>query len=86
MSANIGRATPRIVIPQRAVSQTQGVSSIWVMSPDSTVSQRSVKLGSTYGSLWAIDSGLEAGEVVLLTGQLKMHKGSRVKPKWEEQP
>lgn len=77
--ANIGRKSPRVVIPQRAVSQMQGVSTVWVVAADSTVSLRPVTLGSTYGDMWAIESGVEAGELVLLSGQLKVHNGAKVR-------
>lgn len=81
INADIGEAQPCVVVPQRAVSQTQGINSLWVIKPDSTVEYRAVKLGSTtpQGG-WIIDSGVEAGERVLLTGQLKVHNGAKVKP------
>lgn len=78
VNAHIGEATPRVVIPQRAVSQMQGISSVWIVSADSTVSLRPVTLGSTYGDMWSVDSGVEAGEMVLLTGQLKVHNGAKI--------
>ncbi len=79
--ANIGKALPKVVIPQQAVTQSQGVSSVWVVGADSLVEQRGVSLGSTYGDMWSVVSGVDVGEMVLLTGQLKVGDGSRVIPK-----
>lgn len=78
VNAYIGQLTPRVVIPQQAVSQMQGVNTVWVVATDSTVSLRPVTLGSTYGDMWSVESGVEAGDMVLLTGQLKVHNGSKI--------
>ncbi len=78
--ANIGTPQQSITVPQMAVSQNQGVNSVWVMLPDSTVKFREVTLGATTGRNWIIESGVESGEDVLLTGQLKVHNGAKVIP------
>ncbi len=80
VKANIGVPQNNIIVPQIAVSQTQGVNSVWVMLPDSTVKFREVDLGTTSGRDWIINSGVDAGEDVLLTGQLKVHNGAKVIP------
>ncbi len=80
VKANIGSPQPRITLPQRAVSQVQGVTSVWVVKSNNTVEQRAIKLGSTYGEMWSVESGISPGERVLTTGQLKMHNGASVDP------
>ncbi len=80
VTANIGAQSERVVVPQSAVTQMQGVSSVWVVRPDSTLSFRVVRLGNTYGEDWQITSGVEAGEVVATSGQLKLHQGAKVIP------
>ncbi len=79
--ANIGAQRERVVVPQIAVSQSQGVNSVWIMKPDSTVEFRKVTLGGTTREGWIIDSGIERGESVLLSGQMKVHNGAKVSPK-----
>ncbi|MFI3248589.1 MAG: efflux RND transporter periplasmic adaptor subunit [Rikenellaceae bacterium] len=78
--ANIGNETEKIIIPQEAVTQMQGVSSVWVIKGDSTAIFRVVTVGSKYGSGWHITSGLDAGEKVATSSQLKLHEGAKVNP------
>lgn len=78
--ANIGEASDKIMVPQRAVTQLQGINSVWVIGGDSTATYRVVELGGTYGTYWHIRSGLKAGEVVATSAQLKIHEGSKVIP------
>lgn len=78
VGANVGPVRPRVVVPQQSVSQTQNLSSVWVVEPDSTVRYRRVVPGETYGSLWCIDSGLAAGERVVVAGQQKLRDGAKV--------
>ncbi|MFI3304402.1 MAG: efflux RND transporter periplasmic adaptor subunit [Rikenellaceae bacterium] len=80
LRANIGEPTERVMIPQRAVTQMQGVSSVWVINPDSTTSFRRITIGNTYGDDWHVESGLMSGEMVATTGQIKIHQGSKVIP------
>ncbi len=79
-TADIGAATPRILVPQSAVTQIQGESSVWIIEPDSTVAFRTVELGSTYGDEWQIKKGVTNGERVATSGQLKLHEGAKVIP------
>ena len=80
ITADVGAIRPAILVPQECVSQSQGVNSVWVMRPDSSVEFRKVTLGQTVGQLWAIESGLEAGEAVLTSGQMKMRSGMKIIP------
>lgn len=79
--ADVGGSQNVVMVPQRAVSQTQGINSLWVMKPDSTVEYRQVVLGSTIGNMWVVESGLDSGEKVLTQGTLKVRKGMKVKPR-----
>jgi membrane fusion protein (multidrug efflux system) len=76
--AQIGEAHPVVLVPQRAVSQTQGVNAVWVIREDSSVEYRPVELGPTYDSLWSIRQGVQAGERVVTGGLLKLHQGEQV--------
>lgn len=78
VSASLGANRERIVVPQRAVSQTQNISSVWVIHPDSTAEYRRVELGNTVGEWWIVDSGVEQGEMVATSGLQKLRNGMKV--------
>lgn len=80
VSSDIGAPQQRVVVPQIAVSQMQGVNSVWVVGADSVVNLRFVKLGQPTDKGWVVEEGLAAGEMVLCSGQLKVHNGARVVP------
>ena len=81
INARIGSPKRQIVVPQQAISQEQNITSVWVIRPDSTAEFREVKLGSIYGSYQVIDKGVNNGEIVALTGGLKLKNGAKVTPK-----
>ena len=78
ITASLGADREHIVVPQRAVSQIQNISSVWVIRPDSTAEYREVKLGSTTGEWWIVESGVKEGEVVATTGLQKLRNGMKV--------
>lgn len=77
---DIGSGRPFTVVPQQCISQTQNVNSLWVIRPDSTAEYREVTLGDTFDDMWIVEKGIEDGETVALTGQLKLHNGTKVIP------
>ncbi len=79
--AHAGRPEVCVVVPQRCVSQAQGIGSVWVLRPDSVVEFRKVELGDTYNDSWSILSGVAAGEQVLLNGTQKVRNGQKVTPR-----
>jgi membrane fusion protein (multidrug efflux system) len=70
-----------LVIPQRAVQQIQDMNQVYVVGPDNKVSVRTVKLGGTAGALQIVDSGLEAGDRVIVEGLQKVRDGMTVETK-----
>ena len=78
VTASLGVNRECIVIPQRAVQQIQSISSVWVIRADSTAEYRTVKLGSTAGEWWIVESGLDKGEVVATSGLQKLRNGEKV--------
>ena len=78
ITASLGADREQIVIPQRAVSQIQNISSVWVIRPDSTAEYREVKLGNKVGEWWVVESGLDKEEVVATTGLQKLRNGEKV--------
>jgi membrane fusion protein (multidrug efflux system) len=69
-----------ILVPQRAVTELQGIYNVAVVKPDDTVETRMVTPGERVGSLWMIDSGLVAGDRVVVEGVQKVRPGAKVKP------
>jgi membrane fusion protein (multidrug efflux system) len=70
-----------LVIPQRAVQNTQGKSLVAVVGADDTVEMRTVTTGPRSGTDWVILDGLAAGERVVVEGLQKVRGGSKVAPR-----
>jgi membrane fusion protein (multidrug efflux system) len=69
-----------ILVPQRAVTELQGVYSVAVVKPDDTIDLRMVKAAERIGNDWVIDSGLKAGEKIVVEGVQKVRAGTKVTP------
>jgi membrane fusion protein (multidrug efflux system) len=69
-----------ILVPQRAVSELQGIYNVAVVGGDDAVEIRMVHPGVRIGSLWVIDSGLKSGERIVVEGVQKVRSGVKVKP------
>ncbi|WP_341406181.1 efflux RND transporter periplasmic adaptor subunit [Luteolibacter soli] len=66
-----------VLVPQRAVMEVQGSYQIAVVT-DGKVEIRPVKVGQREGSEWVIESGLKAGETVIVEGVSKVRSGMPV--------
>ncbi len=77
---DIGSTKECIVVPQSAVSQMQGINSVWLVEKDSIATYRQVKLAGRDNGLWVIEQGVNAGDEVITAGGLKMHNGAKVAP------
>jgi len=69
-----------ILIPQRAVAQSLGRQSVFVVGHGDTVSSHDVRATAWVGQKWLIDSGLVAGDRVVVDGTQKVRPGGVVKP------
>jgi membrane fusion protein (multidrug efflux system) len=69
-----------ILVPQRCVSELQGMFSVYVVNGENKIEQRKVKLGSTIGSFWLVKEGLKDGEKVVFEGLQKVKTGMTVQP------
>ena len=69
-----------LAVPQRAVQQGLGRQFVYVVGAGDTVTARDVQPGPWSGSLWIIDSGLAAGDRVVVDGIQKVAAGRVVKP------
>jgi membrane fusion protein (multidrug efflux system) len=69
-----------ILVPQRAVSELQGLYNVAVVKADDTIEIRMVKPAQRISNLWVIDSGLKPGERIVVEGLQKVRPGVKVKP------
>ena len=67
-------------MPQRSVKQSQGVNSVYIVTDDSTVHYRVVRLGDTYGTVWGVLEGVQAGEMVVTEGLQKVRSQMKIVP------
>jgi membrane fusion protein (multidrug efflux system) len=74
------RRKDALLVPQRAVRDLQGTSQVAVVGADDKVAFKTVKLGPSHGSDFVVESGLAAGERVVVEGLQKIRNGIVVKP------
>jgi multidrug efflux system membrane fusion protein len=67
-----------VVLVNSAVIQRYNNTFVWVVKDDKTVTARQVALGVTEGEYTEITSGLQAGDVVVMTGVDKLAEGVQV--------
>jgi RND family efflux transporter MFP subunit len=70
-----------LVVPERAVQETQGVYQVVVLGPDDKVSFRNVEVGEQFDGGWIITKGLQPGERVVTEGLQKVRDGIAVAAK-----
>jgi membrane fusion protein (multidrug efflux system) len=66
------------LIPQAAVQEGQQGKFVLVVDDTNTVKQRHVALGRRINAMWVVESGLEAGEKVVVEGLQKVRTGVEV--------
>jgi membrane fusion protein (multidrug efflux system) len=69
-----------ILIPEKAVQELQGLKTVYVIGADNKASVRQIKATQRLGTDWVLDSGLQAGEIVVVDGLQKVTPGATVKP------
>jgi membrane fusion protein (multidrug efflux system) len=69
-----------LVVPQRAISELQGVFQVGVVGPDNKVEIKAVQPGPRVGSLWVVEKGLSPGDRIIVEGLQKVRPGMEVKP------
>lgn len=68
------------VMPAKAVGEDEAGHFVLVVGSNDKVEKRSVKLGSTYKDMRVVESGLKAGEKVIVEGLQKASNGETVAP------
>jgi len=67
-----------IVVPAQAVTASPDGQIVYVVKPDGTVEARRVVTNRTVEGAAVIEQGLQAGETVVIDGQLRLVPGARV--------
>ena len=75
-----------VVVPQRAVSELQGMNQVIVVGPDNVAHIRTVQLGTQIGPNIVISSGLNAGDEVVTAGNDKVKDGMKLAPQPDTTP
>lgn len=70
-----------LTVPQRAVNQAPQGAFVYVINGDNTAEMRPVTLGQWIGKSWIVESGLSAGEKVVVEGLSRVQPGIAVVPK-----
>jgi len=73
-----------VLVPNAAVQRGTPGTFVYVVSAESTVSVRKVKLGPAQGEIVAIETGLAAGETVVVDGADKLREGAKVEASTQE--
>jgi multidrug efflux system membrane fusion protein len=61
-----------------AIQRNSNMTYVYLVKTDSTVTVRPVALGTTEGDVTEITSGLNPGDIVVMTGVDKLQEGSKV--------
>ncbi|AZP11517.1 efflux RND transporter periplasmic adaptor subunit [Undibacterium parvum] len=80
VTLDLGVRKNALVVPERAVMQSQADHILFTVDKENKVVPKPVKLGSIVNGKVIIESGVQAGETVIIEGQMKAPPGSTVKP------
>src|SRR5580658_1930758 len=68
------------LLPTATIQRNAQSTYVYLVKPDSTVTVRTVQIGTVEGSDSEIASGLQSGDQVVMTGVDKLQEGSKVTP------
>jgi len=72
-------APARLAVPQSAIIQKDGKPAVWLVNANETVSLRPVTMGRYLDESVLIESGLAAGERIVVAGVHKLAEGERIR-------
>ena len=75
----LSTAKGAVLIPNQATQLSQQGTFVYVIKPDDTADLRPVTLGQRQGDDIVVTKGVAAGERVVVTGQLTVHPGAKVR-------
>jgi membrane fusion protein, multidrug efflux system len=81
-----GEKSGVFLVPQRAITELQGVRTVYLVGKEGAVETRTVTTSERLGSLWAIEKGLAAGDRVIVEGIQRVQPGMKVQAKTVPEP
>ena len=75
-----GTAERAVLVADRAIGTDQSKRYVLVVGRDNVANYREVRIGRQVGALRVVTSGLEAGEVIVVSGLQRVRPGSPVTP------
>lgn len=69
-----------LLVPQRAVQELQGKTSLWVLDGENKAQNRNVRMGARIDGDWLVEDGLKPGERIVVDGLQRMRPGTAVDP------
>jgi RND family efflux transporter MFP subunit len=79
--AAIGVRNGALLVPQRAITDTQGTYTVAIVNPNNTIRFAAVRVGDRVGSNWIVEEGVKPGERVVADGLFHIAPGVTVNPK-----
>jgi RND family efflux transporter MFP subunit len=76
-----GEARQASLVQDQSIGTDQDRKYVLVLKPDSTVEYRAITVGRVVDGLRVVESGLKAGENVVINGQLRVRPGMKVAAK-----
>lgn len=68
-----------LLLPQRATTrQADGTLLVWVVDSEGIANPRPIQANQTRSDQWIVESGIEAGETIIMTGYQKIGPGTAV--------
>ena len=80
----LGTAHNMVTLPPQAVQHGADGLYVYLVKPDQTVDRRAVTIGYQDSGHAIISDGLQAGETVVLSGQLRVQPGTKVDPRQQD--
>jgi HlyD family secretion protein len=77
-AASPGPPAPRLRVPKGAVHAEGGTSIVWVVGAEGRVERRAVRVGATRDDQVTVESGVAAGERVVVTASAPLNASSRI--------
>ncbi|ATW04706.1 efflux RND transporter periplasmic adaptor subunit [Sphingorhabdus sp. YGSMI21] len=77
----VGKKKGGFMVPQKAVTISETGGTVMVIDGDGKAAERSVELGAMAGAKWIIESGLKAGDKVIVSNLQKIRAGVPVTAK-----
>ncbi len=75
------RRPDALLVPQTAITKSQGVDTVYVVNANNEAELRTVNLGPQYQQSYVVESGLNAGDRVVVQGTQKVQPGKKVQVK-----